>query len=245
MKSLLRILFAVVMFFAVLAVHGFILTEPSYIRSLLSLAILCLILYSLFRLIWGGLTYTQRRLREKEERVKEEEKLAKEELAKEERLAKEKVDREEKIEKEQIVEKKKQADEKIKKRIANVRKAEKLEVAQSVISQLDLNQLHLSIDFYGEEELNSLLREENESLNDSYVEKVKEFLDYDQRLNSETVILELLKEVKEIGLSFLERSLESDSFQALLKDKAAKADNSVESRKIEKNKSWDELKKEL
>ncbi len=53
------------------------------------------------------------------------------------------------------------------------------------------------------------------------------------------------EEVKELGMSLLTKSLESESFKTMLEEKRAEPTNAEQSQKIEKSKSWDELKKEL
>ena len=53
------------------------------------------------------------------------------------------------------------------------------------------------------------------------------------------------EEIKELGMSLLTKSLESESFKTMLEEKGSGPDNTGQSQKIEKNKSWDELKKEL
>ena len=138
----------------------------------------------------------------------------------------------------------KRADEELSRKIAKLRRTEKLQLAQNVIRQVNLKEFHLAVSFYGEDERDSLLREENESLNDHYKKEIINALGSSDRTESK-VWVDFFEEIKELGMSLLTKSLESESFKTMLEEKSATADNAGQSQKIEKNKSWDELKKEL
>jgi hypothetical protein len=203
---------------------------------------------------------------EKGERLKQinianKKKLAREKLAAKEQSEKQKqIDRKiskalsQTVTKTRSTEKKKLAKDKLAKekladkglagKIAKLRRTEKLQLAQHVIRQVNLKEFHLAVSFYGEDERDSLLREENESLNDHYKKEIINALGFSDRTESK-VWVEFFKEIKELGMSLLTKSLESESFKTMLEEKGATADNAGQSQKIEKNKSWDELKKEL
>jgi len=136
------------------------------------------------------------------------------------------------------------ADEELAERIAKLRRTEKLQLARNVIRQVNLKEFHLAVSFYGKDERDSLLREENESLNDHYKKEINGALG-SSAFNSSEMWFDFFEEIKELGISLLTKSLESESFKTMLEEQGATADNAGQSQKIEKNKSWDELKKEL
>jgi len=138
----------------------------------------------------------------------------------------------------------KRADEELSRKIAKLRRAERLQLAKNVIRQVNLKNFHLAVSFYGEDERDSLLREENESLNDHYQKEIKNFLGLSDRTESK-VWIDFSEEIKELGMSLLTKSLESEPFKTMLEEKGLEPDNVGQSQKIEKSKSWDELKKEL
>jgi hypothetical protein len=76
-------------------------------------------------------------------------------------------------------------DQQLANKIAGIRRAEKLLLAQNVIQQVDLIQLRVAVSFYGEDERDSLLLEENENLNDSYKKEIENVLGFGSRLDSE------------------------------------------------------------
>ena len=76
-------------------------------------------------------------------------------------------------------------------------------------------QLRIAASFFGDEERNSLLVEENERLHDRYIKEINDFLEFDTSLKAESVVSGFIEEIKELGVSLLNKSLGSDSFRAL------------------------------
>ena len=182
------------------------------------------------------------RKQDKEDREKiDQEKLAAEKKFQEE-LVQKKLAEEKRIQ--EKVAQEKRADQELARKVAGLRRTEKLQLAQNVIRQVNLKEFHLAVSFYGEDERDSLLREENESLIDRYKKEIINALGSSDRTESK-VWVDFFEEIKELGMSLLTKSLESESFKTMLEEKGSGPDNTGQSQKIEKNKSWDELKKEL
>ena len=80
-------------------------------------------------------------------------------------------------------------------------------------------QLRIAASFFGDEERNSLLVEENERLHDRYIKEINDFLEFDTSLKAESVVSGFIEEIKELGVSLLNKSLGSDSFRALMEGK--------------------------
>jgi len=130
-------------------------------------------------------------------------------LALEKKFAAKQLVRARKLVAEKMVHREKLAaeDQQLANKIAGIRRAEKLLLAQNVIQQVDLIQLRLAVSFYGEDERDSLLLEENENLNDSYKKEIENVLGFGSRLDSE-VWVDFFQEIKELGISLLTKSLE-------------------------------------
>lgn len=134
-------------------------------------------------------------------------------------------------------------DQQLANKIAGIRRAEKLLLAQKVIQQVDLKQLRLAVSFYGQDERDSLLLEENENLNDSYKKEIENVLGLGSLLDSE-VWFDFFQEIKDLGLSLLTKLLENSFPDEHLVVKATKIVDSKEPPKPVQNPLPDETKKE-
>ena len=152
---------------------------------------------------------------------------------------------EEKLAEEKLAEKKILADEELVKKIAVARRADKLELAQTVSCQIDLKKLRLAVAFFEDEERTSLVVEQNEQLHDSYVEEVKKFLEFDSELNSENALSAFIEDIKSLGVSLIDKSLNSDSFRSLLEGRDVEANNPLKSSDSEKVEDSDKQSKPL
>ena len=187
---------------------------------------------------------------ELEKQTRDQQRAEERKLAKEERIAKEKeLAEEEKRAEIKLAEIKlseiKLADEELAKKIAVARRADKLELAQTVSCQIDLKKLRLAVAFFEDEERTSLVVEQNEQLHDSYVKEIKNFLEFDSQLNSENVLSGFIEDIKELGVSLVDKSLNSDSFRSLLEGRDVEANNPLKSSDSEKVEDSDKQSKPL